>query len=429
MSGLTNDYHPSDYRLFDFRLTSNSPQLRTLAASLVDDLSLNTGRRDNVKVDLMICILANLFQASLQWKCLAISRTPEWYAKIPGDEKLQIHSCKFVTAALDALVEQGLIEQYPGQHFDNHGELTKIHPTDVLKQKLNFLTNADLEYTLQEAEIILRDSDGVSIPFTETPETTAMRNDIIAYNNLLSRTEINLSGLTSDDRLSHSDYLLRSTYYNCDNSRAVRLRPMRMRRIFNLDFQHGGRFYGGIENMPSGLRTKLNINGQPTVEWDFASYQLRMLYHLKQIEYKRDAYAVASGYIPEHRDIYKVIALAALNAQNEQDCLKGIRHELRNTDLADLIGGISDANIKPLLTDWINAHAPISEYMYSGIGLRLQAYDSDIVNELLKHFTHRGVLVLSVHDSFLIEASRSNELKRIMRSCYRQRFGFHPEVK
>lgn len=429
MSGLTNDYHPSDYRLFDFRLTSNNAQLRTLADNLVDDLSLKTDRRDNVKVDLMICILANLFQASLQWKCLAISRTPEWYAKIPVDERLLIHSYDFVTAILDALVRHGLIEQYLGQHSDSTGELTKIHPNDDLKQKLNFLTNADLEYLLQEAEIILRDSNGVSIPFTETSETTAMRNDIIAYNSLLSRTEITLTGLTSDDRSSHSDYLLRSTYYNSENSRKVRLRPMRMRRIFNLDFQHGGRFYGGIENMPSDLRAKLNINGQPTVELDYAAYQLRMLYHMKQIKYKRDAYAVAAGYIPEHRGIYKVIALAALNAQNEQDCLKGIRNDLRKSDLGGTIGGVTDSKIKPLLTNWINAHAPISEYMYSGIGLRLQAYDSDIVNELLKHFTRRGILVLSVHDSFLIEAGRSKGLKRIMRSCYRQRFGFNPEIK
>jgi hypothetical protein len=429
MSGLTNEYHPSDYRPFDFRVTSNRPQLRILAASLVDDHHLKTGRLDGVKVDLMVCMLANLYQASLVWKCLAISRTPNWYAKIQNDEKLKIHSCDFVTATLDALVQQGLIEQYTGQHYGNHGDLTKIHPTGTLKQKLNFLTNADLEYVLPGAEIILRDSNGVSIPFTETPETTAMRNDITVYNELLKKFVISLTGLTSDDRLSHSDYLLRNTYYNSDNSRTVRLRPMRMRRIFNLDFQHGGRFYGGIENMPSGLRPKLIINGQPTVELDFASYQLRMLYHMLGIEYKLDAYAVAAGYKPEHREIYKVIALAALNANNETNCLRGIRHELRNTELANLIGGITDARIKPLLTNWINAHEPISEYMYSGIGLALQKTDSDIANCVLKIFRERGVLVLAVHDSFVIEAAREKELKLVMRSCYRGKFGFNPVIK
>jgi len=429
MSGLTNDYHPSDYRLFDFRSTSNSPQLRTLAASMVDELSLKTGRRDNVKVDLMVCMLANLFQASIVWKCLAISRTTDWYAKIPGDEKLQIHSFKFVTAILDALEQAGPIVQYLGQHYDNSGELTKIHPTDDLKQKLNFLTNADLEYLLQNAEIILRDSNGVSIPFTDTPETIAMRNDIIAYNSLLSRTEITLTGLTSDDRLSHSDYLLRSTYYNSDNSRTVRLRPMRIRRIFNVDFQHGGRFYGGIENMPSELRTKIQINGEPTVELDYVAYQLRMLYHMENVDYLSDPYAAVNGYTPDMREVYKLIALVALNAGNEAACLKGIRNELKGSALLVRTGGLTDAVIRPMLQKWVNAHPQLQQYMYSGIGLSLQAIDSDITNNVLKHFQKRGVLVLSVHDSFLIESDLEKVLKKVMRSVYQAKFDFYPVIK
>jgi hypothetical protein len=429
MLGLGNEYLPQDYWWFNFRLTSNNTALRALAASLVDDLGLKTGKLDSVKSDLMVCILANLFQASLRWKSLAISRRPEWYAQVPDDEKLSIHSSKFVVNTLDAMVEHGLIVQYLGQHYDKQGELTKIFPTDDLKQQLDFLTNADLVYVLPVGEIILRDSDGVAMQYADTNEITEMRNDLVAYNDLLGQTEIELAGLESEDLSSHTDYLLRNTFYNYDNASTVRLRPMCVRRIFNVDFEHGGRFYGGIENMPSDFRPKLTINGQATVELDFASYQLRMLYHMVGIDYRRDAYTVAVGYKPEHRDIYKVIALAALNADNEAECLRGIRHELRNTELAGLIGGITDSRIKPLLTNWINAHAPISEYMYSGIGLALQKTDSDIANCVLKIFRERGVLVLSVHDSFVIEAARIKELKRVMRSCYRDKFGFYPVVK
>ena len=437
MLGLGNEYLPQDYWWFDFRLTSNNTDLHTLAASLVDDLGLKTDRLDNVKADLMVCILANLFQASLRWKSLAISRRPEWYAQVPDDEKLPIHSYDFVVNTLDAMVEHGLIVQYLGQHYDskdeltnkNKSELTKIHPTDDLKQQLEFLTIDELVYVLKDGEIILRDSDRVSIPFDDTPDIVSMRNVLVAYNDLLGQSEIQLAGLVSDDRSLHTEYLLRNTYYSCNNARSVRLRPMRLRRIFNVDFEHGGRFYGGIENMPSGLRPKLTINGQATVELDFAAFQLRMLYHMVGIDYRRDAYAVAAGYKPEHRDIYKVIALAALNADNETNCLRRIRHELRNTKLVDLIGGIRDSRIKPLLTNWINAHEPISEYMYSGIGLALQKTDSDIANCVLKIFPERGVLVLSVHDSFVIEAARVKELRRVMRSCYRDKFGFYPVIK
>jgi len=239
----------------------------------VDDLGLKTGKLDNVKADLMVCILANLFQASLTWKCLAISRRPEWYAEIPDDEKLPIHSYDFVVNTLDAMVEHGLIVQYLGQHYDNQGELakkkkselTKIHPTEELNQQLDFLTKGDLMYVLKEGEIILRNSDGVSITFFDTPDIVSMRNDLVAYNDLLGQTDIELAGLTIDDRSLHTDYLLRNTYYNYNNASIVRLPPMRLRRIFNVDFEHGGRFYGGIENMPSDFRPKLTINGQPAL--------------------------------------------------------------------------------------------------------------------------------------------------------------------
>ncbi len=140
MLGLGNEYLPQDYWWFDFRLTSNNTDLRTLAASLVDELDLKTGKLDSVKVDLIVCILANLFQASLRWKSLAISRRPEWYARVPADEKLPIHSKDFVVSTLDAMFEHDLIVQYLGQHYDskdeltnkNKSELTKIHPTDDL---------------------------------------------------------------------------------------------------------------------------------------------------------------------------------------------------------------------------------------------------------------------------------------------------------
>lgn len=51
MLGLGNEYHPQDYWFFDFRLTSNNTDLRRLAASLLDDLGLKTGRLDEAKLD------------------------------------------------------------------------------------------------------------------------------------------------------------------------------------------------------------------------------------------------------------------------------------------------------------------------------------------------------------------------------------------
>lgn len=430
MSGLGNDYHPSDYSLFDFHLTSSNAQLRTLAASMVDELQLKTGRLDNVKVDLMVCMLANLFHSSLTWKCMAISRRPDWYAKIPKQNGLPIQSYKFVTATLDVLENAGLIVQHLGYHSEDEGHLTKIHPTDALKSQIAFLRNSDLGYILPDEIIELRDADGNALEYRETQAIKAMKSDTEAYNDLLNNSTVELRGLNSDDLSQYNtEYLFKYTFYNNDSTDTVRLRPMRVRRIFNHDFDHGGRFYGGIENMPSVLRPKITIGGQPTVELDYSAYQLRMLYHMKGINYRKDAYAVAHGYREELRPIYKIIALAALNAENEQACVKGIRNELRNTTYADMIGRINNARIKPLLMNWVNAHAPIEEYMYTGIGLELQKHDSDIAARVLSYFQRKNVLVLSVHDSFLIESAREKELRSEMRKIYKAKFGFYPVIK
>src|SRR5262249_36442769 len=50
-------------------------------------------------------------------------------------------------------------------------------------------------------------------------------------------------------------------------------------RVFNGDLRHGGRWYGPFwQSVPSSLRPKLRINGEPTVELDFACCQLRLMF-------------------------------------------------------------------------------------------------------------------------------------------------------
>jgi hypothetical protein len=50
-------------------------------------------------------------------------------------------------------------------------------------------------------------------------------------------------------------------------------------RVFNGDLRHGGRGYGPWwQNVPSTLRPKLLINGEPTVELDFACCQPRLMF-------------------------------------------------------------------------------------------------------------------------------------------------------
>jgi len=431
MSGLIREYFPKDYSFFDFHLTSENPQLLETAEALVDELGLKTGRKDNVKVDFMVSLLANVFQGGLNQKMKAISRTPEYYSSIPESEKLPAQSSTVVTTTLNALIKEQYIIQFKGQKYEGkQGELTKINATDKLMNRLSFLRNSDLVYLHPKETIVLRNDAGESIEFPITEQVKQMQDDLTAYNELLGDTEVSLAEITGEESIDFQDTLIRYTSYDKRSGlKDLVLKKMQIRRIFNLDFENGGRLYGGIENLPSQLRPRILVNGKTTVELDYSAYQLRMVYHKNNIKYTRDGYSVAEGYTEDLREIYKLIALITFNSQDELSCLKAISSELRKTGLDEILGGSTHGVIKPMMSKWQAAHPRIRQDFYSGIGLELQAIDSGIANSVLKHFREKGILVLSVHDSFLIEKELEKELRRVMRKSYHDIFGFYPVIK
>jgi hypothetical protein len=66
MTVLGNEFQLSVYSLLDFGLTSINEQFGTLAVSMVDEPSRKTKRLDDVKVELMICMLKSCEVCSLR---------------------------------------------------------------------------------------------------------------------------------------------------------------------------------------------------------------------------------------------------------------------------------------------------------------------------------------------------------------------------
>ena len=202
-----------------------------------------------------------------------------------------------------------------------------------------------------------------------------------------------------------------------------------MRRIFNTDFTKGGRFYGGVESIPSELRPLLHINGSPTIEFDYSSYQIRMLYHKQKINYIQDAYSdLCTGNILNEREMYKLVALIVLNSSDEKAALKGIRNKFSEQGLMDSKSK-TDTVLKAFIKNFEDHHPQLKKYFYSGIGSELQFTDSEITNEILKYFTNKGILVLSVHDSFIIAEEHKDVLLMKMIKEYRKVFRYAPVIK
>ena len=72
----------------------------------------------------------------------------------------------------------------------------------------------------------------------------------------------------------------------------------------------------------------------------------------------------------------------------------------------------------------LNAHKPIKDYFFRGLGNRLQFEDSIIAESIMLHFAKMDAPTLPIHDSFIMHHGLSTygELEEAMRKAFHERF-------
>ena len=186
----------------------------------------------------------------------------------------------------------------------------------------------------------------------------------------------------------------------------------------------GGRFYGGWwQSLPSKFRPHITIDGQKTSEVDFSTMSLRILYAKENIQIpdNRDLYDIglrgSKSYLSESRELIKIYINAILNDD------KG-NFRLDNKQLNTL--KLTNNQLKERV---YNTHKDISKYFSTGIGLKTMFIDSQIAEKILLHFLGKEIVVLPVHDSFIINSEYVNDLKETMISLFKSVVGSSTKVK
>ena len=437
MSGLQK-YDVRSSRLFNFNYTTDNPTITSTAASLITGISANTGKKDDVKIELMVKFLLNFYLGYINADMTTINLSPKYYSKIPKRYRLETESYAAVKNIVDALEAHGYIIVYPGfkNYNDNTGRLTALKPTSKLIRIIRSIKLLDFETQRPKETIVLRDADKNLKDYTESADTKKWRADLKRYNEFLQKQSVTLDGLTARDIKKNTLYFRNNKLVYTMNVHtlspqtysSIPLHYLHLYRVFNIDFKHGGRFYGGVENIPSVLRQFIKINGSRTVELDYASYQIRMLYHKLKIDYTQDAYTalVTPGGLYK-REIFKIVALVILNAKDRPTAVKSLRQKFINTKLLPS-KETTDIKLNALIDTFIAHHARINKYFFKGQGLKLQFIDSQITNEILKYFTKKKILLLSIHDSFIIESQHEDILRKIMIQKYKAKFRYKPQI-
>jgi hypothetical protein len=296
----------------------------------------------------------------------------------------------------------GYIESHTG-FFDRNrrrGFRTRIKGTSKLHHifdRHGFAPHM-LEHHRDEL-IILKDKHKVPIEYEDTARTYVMRLFLEGINQSFNQARIALEIPDVEMETLKKKLRIHPSKSPVDFTRK------RLRRIFNnSSFEEGGRFYHGWwQEIPSEYRKHITINEKPTVELDYSALILRMLYARegRTPPTGGDPYTISSL----NRALAKDAFIILLNADSETKAYKAFRRDHPDIDKATWNKAVEEIKSK---------HTPIEKHFASGVGLKLQEYDSRMAEIILDIINQEGMVALPIHDSFIVRSSFEEELKDAM---------------
>ena len=291
-------------------------------------------------------------------------------------------------AFLNILIIQGLI--FPG------------HPHGLKKNNRPKENQALLQLTTYDSS-------------SEEESTRALRRDLNDDEAVLFPLNKKLKELRVDFHIP--DYSIYFAHWDFKYSRS-KLRHMSgtyLVRKFKHNDGHAGRLYGHwVQQCPSGLRRYLTFNGKATIELDYSSMQLYLLYGLAdKLPPSGDLYAFER--IDRHW--MKAVLTRSVGANTRADATASFRAELAEFSPKVL----SKAEIYFDLF-W-ERHSAVYDLLFTGATwAKLQYLDSTIALRVLKRLLDLGIVCIPIHDSFVVQAQYKRELEDAMITAFKSIF-------
>jgi len=194
-------------------------------------------------------------------------------------------------------------------------------------------------------------------------------------------------------------------------------------RVFNNgSFDQGGRLYGGWwQQIPSGLRKHITIDGQWTIELDYSALHPRLIYAERGIQYEGDPYDV--GLDESLRPLVKVTFQKLINGGGYP------RHPRPGSGEPSFDAVEMGMSWRQFVDTIKDHHSSISDLFGTGIGLRLQRKDSDIAQAVMLKFNKLDTVMLPVHDSFIVEGMDYMSLQAAMSEAMKEFSGVAVPIK
>lgn len=191
-------------------------------------------------------------------------------------------------------------------------------------------------------------------------------------------------------------------------------------RVFNVDEDYGGRYYGAtVQRLPKAIRELVVLqteDGSETkmVEMDYSHLHPTILYCEKGLTPVSNPYGDVTGM---NRDERKIALLVMINAENKKKAISAMRQYFL-VNMGHLKGDqkLKNKYIEDLFEEIEKINNEIADSFYTGVGSRLQNVDSSIATGVMYDFMNRypGEVIECLHDSFMVPANRKGILRQLM---------------
>jgi hypothetical protein len=292
---------------------------------------------------------------------VSYSRRRAYYAKRGNryDPHPDLYTYNLIVPNVDRLADVGLLHNEIAPADPTSGRQSVFRATPTLIEALGDMPPPSAKRKAR-ALIQLRDEDKLPIDYRDTDDTTRMRGRLLRINEMVESITLEIPPNAGERR---GDLLI-------TGDSAVNLGNTTLYRVFNIDFNNGGRFYGHfIQGLPKKIRQLLTFGGEHVSEPDYPAHHLRILYALEGHSLTSDPYEV-NGW---ERGVVKVALLIMINASSWQRGRGAIMHRF----------GLSQDEVRRLVHELERRHAPIAKHFQSGAGCRLQRYDSHMADRIL----------------------------------------------
>jgi len=323
--------------------------------------------------------------------------------------------------ALDALEKDGFIEQDKGSKLESKKTVIRATEDLLIWFKSNKWNDDDIDtYKAQGITLRLNEGDKEYVDFDDTKFSSWLDSELKQYNNLLNNSDIfvpnNDGVLTQEKKITTSRGFIKHSYYPKDG-----------------EFLFGGRHVGPWVSLSKEDRAKITINGELTFEYDRKASHINAMYEVVTgkpypKEYG-DPYELFIQGVEVPRHIVKNLLSFSQCAFSDIGVSQRVGRSYKNKASKDNAKQQDIDN----LNEWIKFTKKVSgikihkalmikHHLVKGYYLRGKQYgdmiigwEADLVFEVVRELTNRGVACLTVYDSFIVQSKYENLVKDLVK--------------